>query len=260
MTTAPAAAEPASSARSKVARWHTITEWPLAIAAIVFLVAYSIEVIADVPDSRAVVFDIIIWATWVLFAIDYLVTLILVERRWHWFVHNLPAAAILVVPALRPLRLFRVVAAARMLHRVGGRALRGRILTYGFGAAILLAYLAALAVLDAEQNVKGANIHNIGDAAWWAVVTLSGVGYGDYYPVTLVGRLVGVGLMIGGIAIIGIVAGSLASWLIEQLGTRVAEEAEAAEDQTRSEVAVLSEQVARLTALIETRLPDKPDR
>jgi voltage-gated potassium channel len=237
--------------------WRKYSEWPLAAAAVVFLVAYSIQVIDNVPDRSATVFDIIIWATWGLFVIDYLANLILAEHRLHWFTHNLHAAVILALPMLRPLRLMRLLSVMQFSHRLGGRRLRGRILTYAIAIAILLVYAGALAVLDAEQNEPGASITNIGDALWWAAVTLTGTGYGDFVPITLVGKLVAVGLMLGGLAIVGVIAASFATWMIEQLGNRVAEEAEAAESVTQSEVSVLTEQVARLTALIESRMPDQ---
>jgi voltage-gated potassium channel len=235
--------------------WRKYSEWPLAIAAVVFLFAYSMEVIENVPDQSATVFDVIVWVTWGLFVIDYLAGLILAERRLHWFAHNLPALAILALPMLRPLRLMRLLSVMQLSHRVGGRRLRGRILTYVFAVAALLVYVAALAVLDAEQNEPGASITNIGDALWWAVVTLTGTGYGDFVPITLVGRLVAVGLMLGGLAIVGVIAASFATWMIEQVGTRVAEETEAAETATQSEVGLLAERVARLTALVEERMP-----
>jgi len=238
--------------------WRKYSEWPLAIAAVVFLFAYSMEVIEDVPDQSATVFDVIVWATWGLFVIDYLASLILAERRLHWFTHNLPALAILALPVLRPLRLMRLLSVMQLSHRLGGRRLRGRILTYVIAVAVLLLYVAALAVLDAEQNVPGASITNIGDALWWAAVTLTGTGYGDYVPITLVGRLVAVGLMIGGLAIVGVIAASFATWMIEQVGSRVAEETEAAETETQSEVGLLAEHVARLTALVEERMPVPP--
>jgi voltage-gated potassium channel len=238
--------------------WRKYSEWPLAAAAVVFLIAYSIEVIDNVPDRSATAFDIIIWATWGLFVIDYAANLILAEHRLHWFTHNLHAAAILALPMLRPLRLMRLLSVMQFSHRLAGRRLRGRILTYAFATATLLVYVAALAALDAEQNVRGASITNIGDALWWAVVTITGTGYGDLVPVTFVGKLVGVGLMVGGLAIVGVIAASFATWMIEQLGNRVIEtqveaerETEQVEAETRSEVAVLTDQVARLTTLIE---------
>lgn len=238
--------------------WRKYSEWPLAAAAVIFLVTYSIQVIADVPDRNAAVFDIVIWATWGLFVVDYAANLILAERKLHWFTHNLHAAAILALPMLRPLRLMRLLSVMQLSHRAGGRRLRGRILTYAFAIAILVVYVGALAVLDAEQNEPGASIINIGDALWWAAVTLTGTGYGDFVPITLVGRLVAVGLMVGGLAIVGVIAASFATWMIETVGTRVAEEAEVAESETQSEVVALTEQVARLSAMIESRMPVDP--
>lgn len=234
------------------ATWRKYSEWPLAAAAVVFLVTFSIQVITNVPDSQAEVYDAIIWGTWGIFVIDYAVNLYLAEKRVHWFVRNLHEFAILALPMLRPLRLMRLLSVLKLTHRVAGRALRGRLLTYAFGSAILLCYAAALAVLDAEQNTRGANIKNIGDALWWAAVTIAGVGYGDYYPITWPGRLVGVGLMIGGIALIAVVAGSLAAWMIEQLGNRVADDVQSSEDDLKGELARVNRQLERLTQLLET--------
>lgn len=233
--------------------WHKYSEWPLAAAAVVFLVTFSMQVIQDVPDSRAGIYDLIIWITWGFFVVDYLVNLLLAERRASWFVRNLHELAILALPMLRPLRLMRLLSVLKLTHRVAGRALRGRVLTYAFGGAILLCYSAALAVLDAEQNQAHANIRNIGDALWWAAVTIAGVGYGDYYPITWVGRLVGVGLMIGGIALIAVVAGSLAAWMIEALGNRVEAVEEKSELDLRTQLSKVTAQLETLTALMSER-------
>jgi voltage-gated potassium channel len=236
--------------------WRRYTEWPLVVVAVVFLVAYSIEVIGDVRGSRAAGYDAILWGTWVVFAIDYLVSLVLAERRARWFVFNLHELAILVLPMLRPLRLLRLLFILRVTHRAAERALRGRILVYAFGGAFLLTYVAALAVLDAEQNVPGARIHRFGDAWWWAVVTITGVGYGDYYPVTFVGRMVAVGLMIGGVALIGLTAASMASWLIDQVGSRVSTQvADVQRDDVdiRRQLQDVTAQLTRVTALLEAR-------
>lgn len=102
-----------------------------------------------------------------------------------------------------------------MLNRHAATNLRGRVLTYLVGASSLLGFCAALAVLDAERASPDANITSIGDAAWWALTTMTTVGYGDCYPSTTMGRWVAAGLMIGGVAIIGTVTGTIASWLVE---------------------------------------------
>jgi voltage-gated potassium channel len=75
----------------------------------------------------------------------------------------------------------------------------------------------ALAVLDAEQQAKGANITAFGDAVWWACTTVSTVGYGDFYPVTTQGRVIAVALMIVGIATLGAVTAGIASVMIQQV-------------------------------------------
>jgi voltage-gated potassium channel len=202
---------------SKQQQWQRLTEWWLFATSIVFLVAYSIQVIANIPDEQAGVITVIIWGSWVLFLIDYVANLVLAENRGRWFWQNLHQLLILALPVLRPLRLLRLISLLRAMQLVAFKAVQGRILMYVVGAAVLLIYVGALAVLDAEQNVAGANLRSFGDALWWAMTTITTVGYGDYYPVTLVGRLVAAGLMVGGIGILGVVTASLASWMVEQI-------------------------------------------
>ncbi|MEO7016724.1 MAG: ion channel [Leifsonia sp.] len=227
-------------------RWRRLTELPLLGIAAIFLAAYSTEVIGDIPDKHAGLLDTVIWVTWVLFTIDYLVMVVLAEWRAHWFVRNLHELAILALPVLRPLRLLRLLVVVQVLHRFAGATLRGRVLTYVLGSAILLTYVGAIAVLDAEENAPGSNIRNVGDALWWAIVTITTVGYGDHYPVTAIGRLVAVGLMVGGVAVIGVVTASVASWLVEQVRTNTAREVQSSDPR-------LEAQIAELTALLKQR-------
>lgn len=82
------------------------------------------------------------------------------------------------------------------------------------------------------------------------------VGYGDQFPVTDTGRLVAAGLMLAGIALLGVVTASLASWLIERVA-QVEEESQAA---TRRDVAALTAQVAALTDALARQAPIDPAR
>ncbi|HKU30052.1 MAG TPA: ion channel [Arthrobacter sp.] len=230
--------------------WRKRSEWPLLAAAVVFLAAFSVQVIAN---TEAVVVEVLIWGTWAVFVLDYAINLYLAPHRVRWFFRNLHELAIVALPALRPLRLLRLVSLLQVVHRIGGNALRSRVLVYVLGAATLLIYAGALAALDAEENVPGANIKNFGDAIWWALTTITTVGYGDHYPITVLGRCVAAGLMVGGVAILGLVTASVASWMVESVAVETAAELDAAEAPVFEELRRLRAQVDRLTALLEAR-------
>lgn len=229
--------------------WQRVTQWPLLGVSVAFLAAYSIQVIADVPARAGTLLDIVLWGTWAVFIADFVVNLLLAADRRHWFVHNAWQLAILALPALRPLRLLQLVNVLRVARHAGGNALRGRLLTYMIGAAAILVYVGSLAVLGAEQNVPGSTIKNFGDALWWAIFTMTTVGFGDYSPVTVTGRLVAVGLIISGIAVIGVVTASIASWLVEQVGDDTAKTTTTTD--SASEVAELRQDIARLIAQVD---------
>lgn len=170
-----------------------------------------------------------ITVTWGLFIVDYVVSLILAPRRGVWFFRHLHELLIVLLPMLRPLRLLRLVTVVGVLQRVAGHALRGRVVTYVVAASGLLVYIGALAMYDAERKAPGASIKSFGDALWWAVVTITTVGYGDFAPVTILGRVIAFCLMLGGIAMLGTVTATLASWLVDKVS---------AEDATKQAVTV----------------------
>jgi voltage-gated potassium channel len=230
-------------------RWRHLTEWPLTAAAAVFLLAYAWEVIGDLHGPQLVAAETVIWVTWCVFLLDYFVCLALAPNRWRWFYTHLFDLAIVVLPMLRPLRLLRLVTILAILQRSAGTAFRGRVMVYVAGAGTLLVFTAALAALDAERGAPHAHIETFPQAVWWAFETISTVGYGDYTPVTQVGRLVAVGLMIGGIATLGIVTATLASWIVD----RVAQTEIDTRSATRGQIRELSAQVAELKALLEKK-------
>jgi voltage-gated potassium channel len=122
--------------------------------------------------------------------------------------------------------LLRIVALLSILNRATGGSMRGRVVVYIVGATSLVLFVASLAVLEAERGAKGATITTFGDAVWWVMTTVTTVGYGDRYPMTTQGRFIAGGLMLAGIALLGIVTASLASWLIDHV-REVNEEAQA---------------------------------
>ncbi|NMM23265.1 MAG: two pore domain potassium channel family protein [Phycicoccus sp.] len=224
-------------------RWEDAAEWPLTGAAVLFLVAYAWPILApDLAPPWPEVFRLTTWGTWGLFVVDYVVRLALSRSRWEFVRRNLLDLAVVALPLLRPLRLLRLVTLLSVLNRYAGGSLRGRVAVYVAGSVVLVLFVASLAVLDAERGQVGANISTFGDALWWAMTTVTTVGYGDRFPVTETGRLIAGGLMLAGVALLGVVTASLASWLLERV-REVEEDSGAA---TRRDVAALTHEVAAL--------------
>lgn len=231
------------STESRVDRWERQAEWPLTVAALLFLIAYAWPILdPELPSAVRHALGLVAWAAWALFVVDYLVRLALATELGKFFVRNIFDLLVVALPLLRPLRLLRLVTLLHVLNRHAGASLRGRVVVYVAGAASLILFVASLAILDAERGREGANIESFGDALWWALTTVTTVGYGDRFPVTGMGRAVAAGLMLSGIALIGVVTATFASWLIE----KVQEVEDAAQTATRRDIEALTEQVAEL--------------
>ena len=158
---------------------------------------------------------------------------------------------------LRPLRLVRVVILLAVFQRVAGRTMHGRVAVYVAGSTVMLVFVASLAELSAERHEPGASINSFGNALWWACSTITTVGYGDMAPISLTGRCIAIALMVGGIALLGTITATLASWIVQ----RVAEEDEAGQSATRRQVEALAQQLAALQHDVEVAAhPPVPQR
>ena len=239
-----------NSPGTRLRAWERATEWPLTGAAVVFLGAYAWEVLTNAQGGAKNAAELVIDAVWALFGVDYLVRLTLAPSRGRWFLRHLPDLAIIVLPFLRPLRLLRLVTLVSIMQRSAGTALRGRITLYTVGSAALLIFTSALASLDAERHEPGSSIRTFGQALWWALTTFTTVGYGDTFPVSREGRFIAALLMIGGVALAGVVTATLASWIVSLVDEENAEQ----EAATQAQVAALQQQVDELSERIDRLL------
>lgn len=230
------------SDQSRLQRFEQRTEWLLAAVALLFLAAYSIRVLAQPRGVGGTALHVVMVALYVMLVADYLIRFYLAEPRGRWFVRNLLDLAIVVLPMLRPLRLLSLAVVLEVLQRVVGHSIRGRVATYTAGGVVTIVYAASLAVLDVERDAPDAQITSFGDALWWAVTTVTTVGYGDRTPVTVGGRLIAVALMIAGISLLGVVTATLASWIVE----RVAEEDTANQAATAAQIEELRQEIRRM--------------
>lgn len=104
-----------------------------------------------------------------------------------------------------------------LLQRLSPTSRRATVASYTLLGSILLVLVAALAVYDAEATQPNNEFTTVGDALWWSASTITAVGYGDRAPTNEVGRIIASLLMIGDIAIAGVVTALIAAWLVEQI-------------------------------------------
>ncbi len=246
---------PAKPRRHTVAQWEVRSEWPLAALAIAFLGAYAWPILQPaLPEWGRLACRWVAYVAWLAFLADYLVRLRLAENRRRYAAVHVLDLLVIALPVLRPLRLLRLVMLLRVMNRRATAALRGRVVVYVVASTLLIILCAALAVLNAERDHAGANIETFGDALWWATVTMATVGYGDRFPVTAEGRCIAVGVMLAGIALLGVVTASIASWLIDRV-REVEEDTGAA---TRRDLAELREEIRALRAQLLQPAADGP--
>jgi voltage-gated potassium channel len=171
----------------------------------------------------------------VIFMIDFVMNLASAHPRRAYFIGargwldllgSIPSLGLFQVTALlRLARLSRLTRITRLLRGQAGKDLvldvlknRGQYATF---ITILLAgmtlAIASMLVLQFETKAPDANIKTGGDAIWWGIVTITTVGYGDFYPVTFLGRITAVFVMFAGIGIIGALASILASLLVSPM-------------------------------------------
>ncbi len=175
-------------------------------------------------------------------------------RTWGWLdlLSSIPMADALRVGrigyVIRIVYLLRAARATRVIA-LSLRADRGRD---AFAITAFLCFtlvvLGSAAILVAEDG-PGATILDAGQALWWAVVTLTTVGYGDVVPTTTAGRLVAVVLMIGGVGLFGALSGIVASWIVAPRRSLEAREVAL----LRAEIASLHERVEQVLAIVGTK-------
>ena len=191
-------------------------DWTLTALAISFLYAYSYPAfVANVSSSTQSILDGIQWISWIAFAADLFFGIYKATNKAQYLKsHPLEILAVLL-PFLRPLRLLRFISFGTLvLEKVN----LGKSIAISFKVIItslFLTYLAGIDITMAERSEPGATIQSVGDGFWWAITTLTTVGYGDIYPTTTQGRFIAVGLMVSGICVLGVISATVAAWFVK---------------------------------------------
>ncbi|MDA8045966.1 MAG: ion channel [Actinomycetota bacterium] len=206
-------------------RFSDTVEAPMAVLTILWLPVLIIPLVVTLHGETASAFSGVDYTVWALFAVEYVVKVYLAPQRWS-FVRRHPVDLVIVaVPFLRPLRVVRLLRVLRLgraaIVLASGLARLRALLTHrGLHFVLLAAFFIVMAAsgleLALEGHAKGSNIHGYANALWWAVVTVTTVGYGDRYPVTAGGRGIAVVLMLVGIGLIGTLTATIASFFVDE--------------------------------------------
>jgi voltage-gated potassium channel len=234
-------------------RWELHTQRPLLALAVAFAVAYAVPIVdSSVSRSLTVACTAVEWTVWGVFAADYLVRLGLARRRKEFVRKHWLDLCAVVLPLLQPLRLLRLVSTLLLVGRRARMASQVRLTTYVGGTVIGLLMFGSLAVLSVERDSPDGTIRTLGDAVWWSFTTMTTVGYGDHAPTTGLGRIIAVGLMLSGIALLGVVTANIAAWFIARFEKDDVEERRqtAAIESLTEEVRALRAEVAALSSTV----------
>ena len=191
----------------------------------------------DLSSTEETVFftlEVIIWA---IFAVDLAVKLVVAPARFWYVRHHWLEVLVVVVPFFRPLRIVRVfIFGSRAFLGVRRLVSVDYLLVYGLGMVLI-----AATVVTSVESGESSSITSFPDALWWSWVTVTTVGYGDMFPVTLAGRIIATMLMLVGIGLFGGLTANLATLLLKS-----DEPTAPAVDELVTEVRGLREEIALL--------------
>jgi voltage-gated potassium channel len=220
-------------------RWERRFEIPVLVAAVLVIPVIGIEQ-SDVGEPWRNVAAVLNWLIWLVFAIELVTMLAVVPDRWRWIRrHPLEVAIVVLTPpflpaslqAARVLRLFRLL---RLLVLV--QLVRKLFTVEGVRYAALLAVMTALGGGAAFAAIED---RPTWDGVYWAVTTMTTVGYGDITPKTDGGRIIAMLVMVVGIGFLSLIIGAIAERFV---ATEVREEvAEASQEFAAAEADVLRE-------------------
>jgi voltage-gated potassium channel len=210
------------------ARFNAAAQVPMLILAVVMIPVLIIPIamhhLSTSTKNALEAADYLIWA---IFFLEYLIKISLAPDRKLFVRKNIPDLIVVAVPFLRPLRVVRSIRALRLLRLtrlsafagegVSGakKSLHSKSANYVLIVTGALVLLTAVMVLDLDHGAVGSNIKTLPDALWWAVTTITTVGYGDKFPVSPGARAIAVVLMFAGVALYGVLTAAMAAFFVE---------------------------------------------
>jgi voltage-gated potassium channel len=227
----------------RLARLERWTEIPLTILAVVLIpILLGPYLVSTSPQTDEILtgIDYMIWG---IFAADLIAKLALAPRRLEYLRRHWIDVLLVVIPFFRPLRVLRstrLLRAGRVAVVLGRAAVGGkRIFTrhglhYTLAGATGVVIVSGFLVTAAERGDPDATIRDVADGLWWAMTTITTVGFGAAYPTTALGRGVGVFLMVVGVALFSVVTANVAAFFVEEREDELLTEIRALRKEMRS--------------------------
>ena len=208
-----------TAAQNRYERFRTATELPMSLLALALGLILLFPIIFKVSPGTETNLDLAGWLIWGAFLFEYLALLWLAPDKWQMVREHPIELLLILVPVLRPLRFLRVLqavsglgATVQSLTRMFSRPGFHWFLAFATGVI----FASAAATFAFERGAADAEITSLSEALWWAIVTCTTVGYGDFTPVSAGGRGVAVLLMLLGVSLISVITANIASFMVEE--------------------------------------------
>ena len=238
---------------------------------VIYIINLPLNIWAPTPEMRLVI-QIIDTGFFVIFIGDFLYRLFSAKNKPNYFLRQygwLDLLGSLPISGVRLARGVRSVRTVRLLQQYGAKNMGSELRQDRAGSTLILVFFLGILVLEfgsyfilgAELTAANANILTASDALWWSVVTIATIGYGDKYPVTNEGRIIGTFVIITGVGLFSAFTGYLANSFINRRKrrNRLGMQFNAQTDDPLDEIRQILEEQGKLLASIEKRLPPTPE-
>lgn len=252
----------ADERQAALERFEQAVELPLFVLAVAMIPLLLAPLVVDLDGTAEDAVIAADWFVWAAFAVEYVIRLVLTPAKLSFVRREWPDLLIVLLPFLRPLRVVRSARALRVLRlarlaaflgeatKEGRSLLTRHSLQYVMMLTLAVVVGAGTLIVSLEEGGEG-NIQTVGDGLWWAITTVTTVGYGDRFPVTPAGRGLAAALMVAGIAFFGVLTANVAAFFLER-------DRKDTLDASEDPIGIKLDEIARRLEAIERRLPGDP--
>lgn len=196
------------------------------ILSVYVLISLLVSVIFELSEELNILLGYIDNFICIVFLVDFWIRFKKADNKlefmkWGWIdlIASIPfldfARAGRVIRLIRLVRVFRALKSTKLIYEHIAQNKKQSVLTSVALISILMIIFSSIAILQFEKDINS-NIKTAEDAIWWSYVTITTVGYGDKYPITTEGRIVGAILMTTGVGIFGTFTALVSSWFIQK--------------------------------------------